>query len=67
MEISVLVEIDQISILVKIIENFEFGQYLWKSRFWSEVVKILVLAKIVGKSWSWSTFSENLDFSQSLR
>ena len=54
----------KISISVKIIENFELGQYSWKSRFWSEFMKILVSAKIVGKSWPWSTFSENLDFSQ---
>ena len=30
-------------------------------------MKIWILVKNVGKSWSWSTFSENFDFSQYLR
>ena len=48
-------------------KNFHFNHCLWKSRFWSKFTKISVLVKIVGKSWSWSTFAENLDFSQDLR
>ena len=45
-------------------ENLDFGQNLWKCRFWSKFMKMSILVKIVGKSWSWSTFSENFDFSQ---
>ena len=48
----------KISILVKIYENLDFGQ---------KFMNISILGKIVGKLWSWSTFWENLDFSQYLR
>ena len=63
--------------LVKICKYFDFGQYCRtisilaniyeKSRLRTKIMKISILVKIVGKSWSWSTFSENLDFCQYLR
>ena len=56
-----------ILVLVKLSNNFDYGQRLWKSRFWSKFIKISVFVENVGKPWSWSTFSENLDFSQYLR
>ena len=34
-----------ISILVKIVKNVDFGQYLWKSRFWSKFMKNSILVK----------------------
>ena len=43
---------------------FDLGEHLRKSRFWSKLMKILILVKIVGNLWSRSTFLENLDFSQ---
>ena len=33
-------------------KNFDFGQYLWKSRVWSKLMKTLILVKIF----------ENIDF-----
>ena len=70
----------KLSILVKTYQNGDFAQdfiwmliivkcfeqcrYLQMSRFLSKFMKISILVKTVGKPWSWSTISENLDFSQ---
>ena len=54
----------KISILVKILKKISVLQ---KIRFRQICRKISILVKIVWKSWSWSTFSANLDFSQYLR
>ena len=60
-----------ISILVNNQENLDFGQSLWKSRFWSKLWKIFDLhwnlknldfGKYLPKPPMWLKFSKNLDF-----
>ena len=63
---------------LSIFESIDFGQNSWKIRFWSKLSenydlgqnfrKISILVNIFGKffpkSWFWSKFPQNVDFSK---
>ena len=69
--------IRNISILVQISVNLDFGQTFWKilievkifevSGIWPKFTKIAILGKYLWKSQSWGRFSKYLDFVQTFR
>ena len=53
--------------LVKISENFDFGQIFKKFRFWSKFTKIPILLKIYKNFDSSEIFKKKFEFVQNFR